>query len=91
MICLACGATRMKNLRAGVSRAREELEALAQFVSVMGFMFGFMRPAVLRQDRDEARRMATTIARILGRSFQSLDLFRNAQGYPPEVGSSFFS
>ena len=27
-ICLACGATRMKNLRAGVTRVREELEAL---------------------------------------------------------------
>lgn len=29
VICLVCHATRMKNLRAGVSRAREELEALA--------------------------------------------------------------
>jgi len=28
-ICLRCGGTRMKNLRAGVARAREELEALA--------------------------------------------------------------
>jgi primosomal protein N' (replication factor Y) len=29
VVCLACGATRFKNLRAGVTRAREELEALA--------------------------------------------------------------
>ena len=29
-VCLRCGGTRMKNLRAGVSRAREELEALAK-------------------------------------------------------------
>jgi len=29
-ICLRCGGTRMKNLRAGVARAREELEALAR-------------------------------------------------------------
>jgi primosomal protein N' (replication factor Y) (superfamily II helicase) len=29
-VCLRCGGTRMKNLRAGVSRAREELEALAR-------------------------------------------------------------
>jgi primosomal protein N' (replication factor Y) len=28
-VCLRCGTTRMKNLRAGVARAREELEALA--------------------------------------------------------------
>jgi primosomal protein N' (replication factor Y) len=29
-ICLHCGGTRMKNLRAGVTRVREELEALAR-------------------------------------------------------------
>ncbi len=29
-VCIRCGGTRMKNLRAGVSRAREELEALAR-------------------------------------------------------------
>ncbi len=29
-ICLKCGATKMKNLRAGVNRVREELEALAR-------------------------------------------------------------
>jgi primosomal protein N' (replication factor Y) len=29
MVCLACGGARFKNLRLGVSRAREELEALA--------------------------------------------------------------
>lgn len=29
-VCLACGGTRMKNLRAGVSRVREELEALVR-------------------------------------------------------------
>jgi primosomal protein N' (replication factor Y) (superfamily II helicase) len=30
VVCTHCGATRMKNLRAGVSRVREELEALAR-------------------------------------------------------------
>lgn len=29
VVCAACGSTRMKNLRAGVARVREELEALA--------------------------------------------------------------
>jgi primosomal protein N' (replication factor Y) len=29
-LCLACGATHLRNLRVGVSRAREELEALAR-------------------------------------------------------------
>jgi primosomal protein N' (replication factor Y) len=30
LVCAHCGATRMRNLRAGVTRVREELEALAQ-------------------------------------------------------------
>jgi primosomal protein N' (replication factor Y) len=30
VVCAACGATKLRNLRAGVSRVREELEALAQ-------------------------------------------------------------
>src|SRR5690606_37381078 len=30
VVCLACGAGRFRNLRAGVSRVREELEALAR-------------------------------------------------------------
>jgi primosomal protein N' (replication factor Y) len=30
VVCAHCGATRMRNLRAGVTRVREELEALAQ-------------------------------------------------------------
>src|SRR5690606_11152561 len=29
-VCARCGSTRLRNLRAGVSRAREELEALAR-------------------------------------------------------------
>ena len=31
-----------------------DLDALIQLVTVLGFMFGFMRPAVLRQDRESA-------------------------------------
>jgi primosomal protein N' (replication factor Y) len=30
VVCAACGATKLRNLRAGVSRVREEIEALAQ-------------------------------------------------------------
>jgi len=55
----------------------QEIDALAHFVSVTGFMFGFMRPVVLRQDRKCARRTATTIARILARSFQPIPLSAN--------------
>jgi AcrR family transcriptional regulator len=55
----------------------QEIDALAHFVSVTGFMFGFMRPVVLRQDRKCARKTATTIARILARSFQPIPLSAN--------------
>ena len=48
-----------------------DFDALVQSVSVMGFMFGFMRPAVLRQDRKSAAKTATAIARLLVRSFPS--------------------
>ncbi len=45
-----------------------EFDALVQSVSVIGFMFGFMRPAVLRQDRKTSTRTASAIARLLVRS-----------------------
>jgi len=82
---------RLKKFKECQTLSSSDLEALAQFVSVMGFMFGFMRPAVLRQDRDEARKMAAAIARLLGRSLQLNDLSEDGRNYPPEVGSPFFS
>ena len=82
---------RLKRFKEGQKLSNSDLEALAQFASVMGFMFGFMRPAVLRQDREEARKMAGAIARLLGRTFQFNDLPEDGQNYPPEVGSPFFS
>ena len=48
-----------------------EVDALAHFVSALGFTFGFVRPLVLRQDRGVAREMAATIAGIMSRSFES--------------------
>jgi TetR/AcrR family transcriptional regulator, regulator of cefoperazone and chloramphenicol sensitivity len=82
---------RLKKFKECQTLSNPDLEALAQFVSVMGFMFGFMRPAVLRQDREDGRKMAMAIARLLGRSFQLGDLPEDGQNYPPEVGSPFFS
>jgi AcrR family transcriptional regulator len=43
---------RLKKFRECRALPNAELDALVQSVSVMGFMFGFMRPAVLRQDRE---------------------------------------
>jgi AcrR family transcriptional regulator len=82
---------RLKKFKECQTLSSADLEALAQFVSVMGFMFGFMHPAVLRQDREEARKMAAAIARLLGRSLQLNDLSEDGRNYPPEVGSPFFS
>lgn len=49
-----------------------ELDALIQLVTVLGFMFGFMRPAVLRQDRKSAASSASTLARLVVRSLPPL-------------------
>jgi hypothetical protein len=58
-----------------------EIDALAHFVSVLGFTFGFMRPMVLRQDRDRARKMAATIARIVARRFEPAESSDNNQSH----------
>ena len=42
-----------------------DLDALIQLVTVLGFMFGFMRPAVLRQDRKSAANSASRLARLV--------------------------
>jgi AcrR family transcriptional regulator len=49
-----------------------EFDALANFIAATGFMFGFMRPAVLGQDRIQAREMATNLAKMVGRNLSSL-------------------
>ena len=48
-----------------------DLDALIQLVTVLGFMFGFMRPAVLRQDRNSAAATASTLARLIVRGLPS--------------------
>ena len=39
------------NSKSATALPAADLDALIQLVTVLGFMFGFMRPAVLRQDR----------------------------------------
>jgi hypothetical protein len=53
-----------------------EFDALVQSVSVIGFMFGFMRPAVLRQNRKTSTKTASVIAKLLVRSLSSGHLVR---------------
>jgi TetR/AcrR family transcriptional regulator, regulator of cefoperazone and chloramphenicol sensitivity len=43
----------------------DELEVLVHSVGMLGLVFGFMRPAVLGQDRAVAKEMALAFARIL--------------------------
>jgi AcrR family transcriptional regulator len=45
--------------------SKPQAESLVQFVGVLGLMFGFMRPAVLGEDRQHAREAALAIARML--------------------------
>ena len=51
---------------------RDEVDALANFIATTGFMFGFVRPVVLRQARAQAREMAVTLAKMMGRSLSAL-------------------
>jgi AcrR family transcriptional regulator len=59
---------RLKRYPCCLKLPREELEALAQSVGMLGLVFGFMRPVVLGQNRLSAKQTATTVARILVRS-----------------------
>src|SRR5437867_13296543 len=43
---------RLRNFTQSRSLPAQELEALAHFISITSFMFGFMRLAVLHQDRE---------------------------------------
>jgi AcrR family transcriptional regulator len=62
---------RLKKFREIRALPDVEFDALVQSVSVIGFMFGFMRPAVLRQDRKTSAKTAIAIARLLIRSLSS--------------------
>jgi AcrR family transcriptional regulator len=63
-------AERLRKFKECRSMTKEELEALGHFIGVMGFMFGFMRPVVLRHDRSRARKTAATIASMLARGLE---------------------
>ncbi len=67
---------RLKRFRESQALPEVEFDAMVQSVSVIGFMFGFMRPAVLRQDRKTSTKTATAIAKLLVRSLSSGHLER---------------
>lgn len=59
---------RLRRYPSGVRLSGEELEALAQTVGMLGFIFGFMRPVVLGQAPQLAKEMGSRVARLLVRS-----------------------
>jgi hypothetical protein len=59
---------RLRKYKACRNLSKAELDALAHFVGVIGFMFGFMRPVTLGHDRVRARRMAETMAALIVRA-----------------------
>jgi AcrR family transcriptional regulator len=70
---------RLKKFKECRALPHADLDALAQFISVMGFMFGFMRPAVLHQDRRMAAKTAESLARILIRGLPSIPNSHNGR------------
>jgi len=58
---------RLKHYRVCGKLPREELEALAQSVGLIGLVFGFLRPTVLGHDRLRAKKMAAVLAKVLVR------------------------
>jgi AcrR family transcriptional regulator len=44
---------------------REDLEALADSIAMIGFMFGFVRPVLFGEDRARAKQAAMALARLL--------------------------
>ena len=63
-------ADRLQHFKQSRTLSDEEREAVALFIGVVGFVFGFMRPVVLGQNRNEAKKTAITLANIFVRSLR---------------------
>jgi hypothetical protein len=61
-------AERLKHFKQCRRLPAEEREAIALFAGAIGFTFGFMRPVVHGQNRNEAKKTAITLANIFVRS-----------------------
>jgi AcrR family transcriptional regulator len=55
---------RLKHYESCASLSQDTMEALAQAVGMLGLVFGFVRPVLLGQDRQRAKKMATTVASV---------------------------
>jgi TetR/AcrR family transcriptional regulator, regulator of cefoperazone and chloramphenicol sensitivity len=66
-------AERLKHFAEARRLSPREIEMVAYFIGVVTFMFGFLQPAVLRDDRRHARELALAITRTFVRGFLSRD------------------
>jgi AcrR family transcriptional regulator len=62
---------RLTNFRESLAVTDAEFDALVQSVAVIGFVFGFMRPVVLRQDRKTSTKTAMLVAKLVVRGLAS--------------------
>jgi AcrR family transcriptional regulator len=58
-------AERLRRHKGAERVGNRQIEAISNAIGALGFIFGFMRPAVLGQDRKQAAAYASEIARIL--------------------------
>ena len=80
---------RLRNFTQSRSLPAQELEALAHFISITSFMFGFMRPAVLRQDREKSKKMAIMMAQMMVRNFDVISTPDDSQPRPSKPALLF--
>jgi AcrR family transcriptional regulator len=80
---------RLRNFTQSRSLPAQELEALAHFISITSFMFGFMRPVVLHQDREKAKKMAVMMARMMVRNFETIGAPDDSQPRPQKPALLF--
>jgi TetR/AcrR family transcriptional regulator, regulator of cefoperazone and chloramphenicol sensitivity len=58
---------RLKAACRGKEISGQDLEVVSHFIGIMGFIFGYMRPVILGDDRAKARELATATAKMLVR------------------------
>lgn len=61
---------RMRHFQECTRLPQDSVEALARLINVLGFGFGFLRPAIMGQDLAQAKNMARDIAAVLSRSVE---------------------
>lgn len=59
---------RLKTFKKSKNLLAEDIRAISEFVGAVGYLFGFLRPVLLQQDRKFSRQTADSITDILVRS-----------------------